>query len=555
MSSKVYQSIGEYFLEKGHIDEQKLADALSIHKKTGKKTGLVLREKGYINDQALYHYLEGQLGVRFKHEIEESFKAELLQVFKPDYCRKKNIAPVIEPSGALVVYISEPSNTGLINELTFMAGRDVRIDFATESAISDYLNRSGIAQKPAPDTTGPADKTSRESQDVSSPVITYVASIISTAIEKRASDIHLEVFEKECRLKYRVDGVLRKAEDPEKKLYPAIISRVKILADLDISEKRLPQDGKIAFPFEGRLIDIRVSIIPTVHGENAVLRVLDKGKTLLTLETVGFPKDMIQIIKKEASRPHGMILVTGPTGSGKTTSLYSVLEFIRNSFENKILTIEDPVEYQMAGISQVQVHADIGLTFAAGLRSFLRHDPDVIMVGEIRDRDTADIAVRASLTGHLVLSTVHTNDASSTITRFLDMGIPAYLLTSTINIIIAQRLVRKICPACRTARSLNETEINDYKLSPYFKAGDSIYSGKGCESCGNSGYLGRTPVYEWLQVSDSIKKAVLNGASSFDIKEIAIKEKMPVLKSSGLKLVKDGVTTLDEIERILSLGE
>jgi len=548
-------------MDKGIVDKRILDEAMAIQLKSGKKLGKILLEKGYLDENTLYSFLEDQLGVPFKISIDFDVKPEIFNLIPLRYCKNKAIAPVGITSKSIKVFISEPTNTAMINEISFMTGRVVEIDYATESAIIEYLNKfSPSSGKTYTQSAGAVDledeiKDKGEVSEDDSPVVRFVAETIRNGIERNVSDIHFEAYDKHSVLRYRIDGVLQKIDDIDKRMYPAIISRIKILAELDISEKRLPQDGRIMMKYEDRKIDIRVSIIPTAFGENAVLRILDKGKKVLTLSDLGLTEELVNTIEKESKKPYGMVLVTGPTGSGKTTTLYAVLQYVLSFGNNKILTIEDPIEYQIEGISQVQVHDDIGLTFAEGLRSFLRHDPDVIMVGEIRDRETAEIAVRSAMTGHLVLSTVHTNDSASSITRFIDMGIPAYFLTSTINAIIAQRLVRKICPKCKEEKALKKSDIESLGIDDYFKAGDKVYYGKGCKACGKTGYSGRTPIFELLRMTDTIKRAVIEGKTSFEIKEIAKRDGMLLLRDFGFYIVKKGITTLDEIEKVVALGD
>jgi type IV pilus assembly protein PilB len=561
MASVFKKSLGELLMDKGIVDKRILDEAMAIQLKSGKKLGKILLEKGYLDENTLYSFLEDQLGVPFKISIDFDVKPEIFNLIPLRYCKNKAIAPVGITSKSIKVFISEPTNTAMINEISFMTGRVVEIDYATESAIIEYLNKfSPSSGKTYTQSAGAVDledeiKDKGEVSEDDSPVVRFVAETIRNGIERNVSDIHFEAYDKHSVLRYRIDGVLQKIDDIDKRMYPAIISRIKILAELDISEKRLPQDGRIMMKYEDRKIDIRVSIIPTAFGENAVLRILDKGKKVLTLSDLGLTEELVNTIEKESKKPYGMVLVTGPTGSGKTTTLYAVLQYVLSFGNNKILTIEDPIEYQIEGISQVQVHDDIGLTFAEGLRSFLRHDPDVIMVGEIRDRETAEIAVRSAMTGHLVLSTVHTNDSASSITRFIDMGIPAYFLTSTINAIIAQRLVRKICPKCKEEKALKKSDIESLGIDDYFKAGDKVYYGKGCKACGKTGYSGRTPIFELLRMTDTIKRAVIEGKTSFEIKEIAKRDGMLLLRDFGFYIVKKGITTLDEIEKVVALGD
>ncbi len=536
MAEEYGKKIGMLLLENGLINKEELDNAVKIHNETGKKLGKVLLEKGCLDEAGLYSMLEKQFGIHFIKKIETEPKSDYFIMIPYDYCKNKLIAPVGADTKNIKILISEPTNTSVSNEISFMTGKTVETGYATESAIRSYLKKYKTSQA---GQLNISQQDNIENKDFlsgeDSTAVKFVDKTIRKAIEENASDIHFEVYKNKAVLRFRIDGKLHTISGPDIKMYPAVISRIKILSELDISEKRLPQDGKTAFFFENRNIDIRVSIIPAIYGENAVLRILDKEKSVLTLEAIGLSQDNIEFIKKEVRKPQGLFLVTGPTGSGKTTTLYAILQYIKQ-FDNKILTIEDPVEYQMDGISQVQVHSEIGLTFSSGLRSFLRHDPDIIMVGEIRDKETAEIAIRAALTGHLVLSTIHTNNSAGTITRFIDMDIPAYLLTATIHVIAAQRLVRKICPHCRT-------EI------------DSGYIGKGCINCGKTGYSGRTALFEIMKMSKGIKKAVSEGLSSYEIEEIAKKEGMLTLKESGMSLVKDGTTSLEEIEKVLSFGE
>jgi general secretion pathway protein E len=381
------------------------------------------------------------------------------------------------------------------------------------------------------------------------PVIRLVNLIISRAIERRASDIHFEPFEDHFRIRYRIDGVLHDVESPPKRLQAAIISRVKIMAKLNIAERRLPQDGRIMLRVKGKEIDFRVSSVPTIHGESTVLRILDKSSIVLDIEVLGFPEDTLEEFQGLIQSPHGIILVTGPTGSGKTTTLYCALQKI-NSPEKKIITVEDPVEYQLPGVNQIQVKPAIGLTFANALRSIVRQDPDVILIGEIRDAETAEIAIHSALTGHLVLSTLHTNDAPSAITRLIDMGMEDYLLSSTIIGILAQRLVRVACPCCPEPCSPDPAIMKEINLVGVGLESSKIHEVRGCEKCSNTGYLGRTGIYEFLKISEEIQKLILEKKDSNIIKEAARKKGMRTLREEGWLKVIQGVTTVSEILRV-----
>jgi general secretion pathway protein E len=381
------------------------------------------------------------------------------------------------------------------------------------------------------------------------PVIRLVNLIITRAIEMRASDIHFEPFEDQFRVRYRIDGVLHDVESPPKRFQAAIVSRVKIMAKLNIAERRLPQDGRIMLRVKGQEIDFRVASIPTIHGESVVLRILEKSSILLDIEKLGFPEDTLAEFKGLIQSPHGIILVTGPTGSGKTTTLYCVLQKI-NAPDKKIITVEDPVEYQLKGINQIQVKPSIGLTFANALRSIVRQDPDVILIGEIRDSETAEIAIHSALTGHLVLSTLHTNDAPSAVTRLIDMGMEDYLLSSTIIGILAQRLVRIACPFCQIPYSPDPAILREMKLDEQALSRLSIREVKGCEKCSHTGYWGRAGIFEFLPVTDQIQRLILEKRDANIIKEVARKSGMRTLREDGWMKVKQGVTTISEVLRV-----
>jgi type IV pilus assembly protein PilB len=381
------------------------------------------------------------------------------------------------------------------------------------------------------------------------PVIKLVNLMLVQAIKDRASDIHIEPFEKQLRLRYRVDGVLYDSTAPPKALQSAIASRIKIMSNLDIAERRLPQDGRFRIKLAGREVDLRVSVLPTVHGEKIVMRVLDKGTLNLNLDSLGLPPEDLQKFKNAIDAPHGMILMTGPTGSGKTSTLYAVLTQLNTSDVN-IVTVEDPVEYQMLGVNQVQVRSEIGLTFAGGLRSILRQDPDIVMVGEIRDSETADIAVKAALTGHLVLSTLHTNDAPGAIARMVDMGIEPFLLSSSVLMVCAQRLVRKICPHCKEELKVPEDVIKRLGLNQVDVTSTTFYQGRGCSRCKDTGFLGRMAILEVLPITDAMREQILHTTSSKAIKDLALKEGLKTLRMAGLDKAKAGLTSLDEVLRV-----
>jgi len=439
-------------------------------------------------------------------------------------------------------------------EIRPLAGEEPEIMFTIEQfygAGSTQMEKIIEDMESIPEYHGEDEENVDHLRDMASegPVIRLVNLIITRAIELRASDIHFEPFEEQFRVRYRVDGVLHDVESPPKRLQAAIVSRVKIMAKLNIAERRLPQDGRIMLRVKGKEIDFRVSSIPTIYGESIVLRILDKSSIVLDIEKLGFPPDTMEGFTELIQRPHGIILVTGPTGSGKTTTLYCALQKI-NSPDKKIITVEDPVEYQLRGINQIQVKASIGLTFANSLRSIVRQDPDVILIGEIRDAETAEIAIHSALTGHLVLSTLHTNDAPSAITRLIDMGMEDYLLSSTIIGILAQRLVRVACPDCRQPYSPNPMVLKEMKLDGEDLSHANIIDVKGCESCSHTGYWGRMGIFEFLKMTDDVQKLILGKKDANIIKEAARKEGMRTLREDGWLKVKQGMTTVSEVLRV-----
>lgn len=549
-------ALGDTLVEMGIITRDELASYLHKQKLSNKKLGEILIEEGKITEEQLYEILSTEFNIKFDNYIPlpSPEKAQILFSLIPiEFCKRRKVAPVDYRGDFVTVVVDNPSDFDLISEIRFITGKHVETRFATTSAINTYLSDvqhllSGQVVEKRPEVK----EVSREKREVAKgerdevKVVTLVNKLISEGIERRASDIHLEVYEDKTVLMYRIDGRLYKFEGPPIQLYPAVVSRIKIMSNLDISERRLPQDGSIKFSYAGREVDIRVSVIPGIYGENVVMRILSKDTTIISdLSAIGMNEIEAKMFKEALERPNGMILVTGPTGSGKTTTLYAGIVYIKR-FEKKIITAEDPVEYQIDGVEQVQVNPEIGFTFAHALRAFLRHDPDVIMVGEIRDTETAEIAIRSALTGHLVLSTLHTNDAPSSVTRLIDMGIPPYLVASTLTLVIAQRLVRKLCDNCKQEKKIKVSEL-DPSLRVYFREEDTIFLPQGCSKCSKTGFSGRIPIFEILKVDEKIKDAILRNPSSFELREIAIKSGMKTLRDSGMEKVKKGITTIEEV--------
>jgi type II secretory ATPase GspE/PulE/Tfp pilus assembly ATPase PilB-like protein len=501
--------------------------------------------------------------VRIDHELFHSIPVDLMFRY--------NFVPIQGSNGSLEIALADPRNLSLIDELSVLLGKKLRVKVATLSQIADLLKKTEQSQRVLeevtegftldvvgdeenPDETLSIDRLTSGESDIA-PVIKLVDTTIFNALERRASDIHIETRDQEVAIKYRIDGVLHYAMPPiAKDWHSTIISRIKVMSELDIAERRIPQDGRFRVRYKNRLIDFRVSIMPTVYGEDSVLRVLDKESMSekfanLSLEVVGFSQGDLSKFRRYIKEPYGMVLVTGPTGSGKTTTLYAALSEIKND-EDKIVTIEDPVEYQLRGITQIPVNEKKGLTFARGLRSILRHDPDKIMVGEIRDQETAQIAINAALTGHLVFTTVHANNVFDVLGRFLNMGVEPYNFVSALNCILAQRLVRVICPHCKSPVEYPEEYLNESGLNPGIWRHETFYEGRGCFECGGTGFRGRNAISELLDLSEPIRDLILEKRPSSEIRRQARQEGMTSLRESALEKVKEGSTTLREINKV-----
>jgi type IV pilus assembly protein PilB len=489
---------------------------------------------------------------------------EILRLVPAAIARKHEVIPIGRSAGALTLAMVDPTNLSAVDDVAFRTGMRVCPVISLPSRIREAIEasydggRAGLASalSDAEAEAGSGDGEARERLDPNElrasaehvPVVRLVTMILLEAVQRGASDIHLEPGEHAFHVRYRVDGVLQDVMNPGKRLEPAVVSRIKIMANLDIAERRLPQDGRIKFRDAGREIDFRVSIIPSLFGESVVLRLLDKSSLRLDLTQLGFDGWSLEQFEKAVHSPHGMILVTGPTGSGKSTTIYSALQTV-NSPDIHILTLEDPVEYNLPRVNQVQVKEEIGLTFASALRSFLRHDPDVILVGEMRDLETAQIATRAALTGHLVLSTLHTNDAASTVARLLDMGIPPFLLSSSLRLVVAQRLIRKICEECKAPHDIDEASFAPYM--PMRGTGRvTVFRGRGCPACAQTGLKGRIAIYEVLPVTKEIKELIAHGAPPAEICKVGRDQGMRTLREAGLQKVLEGMTTLEEVLRV-----
>jgi len=552
-----------YLVDLKKIPGENLEQILSAD---GPVEGMSLEERlvgsGLLTDAELRSNLEEFYGVPLATRDDLPREPVLINHLSVQFMKEAKFVPLRLEERELTVVMSNPLDFYTIDAIRLatnfdvraFAGREVDILWAIEQYYgSGFTSMEKIIEdiNSIPEYRGEDEENVDHLRDMASegPVIRLVNLIISRAIETRASDIHFEPFEDQFRVRYRIDGVLHDVESPPKRLQAAIVSRVKIMAKLNIAERRLPQDGRIMLRVKGKEIDFRVSSVPTIHGESIVLRILDKSSIVLDVEKLGFPADTLDGFNRLVARPHGIILVTGPTGSGKTTTLYCALQKI-NSTDKKIITVEDPVEYQLKGVNQIQVKPMIGLTFANALRSIVRQDPDVILIGEIRDGETAEIAIQSALTGHLVLSTLHTNDSPSAITRLIDMGMEDYLLSSTIIGILAQRLVRVACPYCREPYSPDPAILREMKVDGVHSGEVNIFDVKGCEKCSNTGFWGREGIFEFLEVTDHIQKLILERRDSNVIKEAARKQGMRTLREDGWLKVRKGQTTISEVLRV-----
>lgn len=559
--------LGEMLVERGIINYNQLNEALSIQKKRGDRLACILVELGILTESGIADFLSLELGIgRVKKGELDKIDLAVKNIIPENIIRRELVLPVKKHDNTLVVAMVDPLNVIAIDEISSRTNYFIKTIVGTESEIKNAIEKNygklismdDLVKKMKPEEVEVIkEEVVIQEEDLSKiikagtapSIVDLVNYILVDAIRSRASDIHIEPGEKSIRLRYRIDGILYTVPSPPKQFQNAIVSRIKIMAGMDIAEHRLPQDGRFKVRYEKRDIDFRVSVIPTTYGEKAVLRILDATTLCLELEELGFEAKVLPIYKKYIKAPHGIILVTGPTGCGKSTTLYSTLRTI-NSEDKNIITIEDPIEYLLPGINQVQVRSDIGLDFVDGLRSFLRQDPDIIMVGEIRDREAAEVAINAALTGHLVLSTLHTNDAAGAVTRLLNMGIEPFLISSTILLSIAQRLVRKICPECKESYEASTQTLRSVGIKIEGEKKFSLYRGRGCDKCNNIGYKGRTGIYEVMVINDFIRQLILDREPAHIIKEEAEKMGMITLKEAALRKTIRGIITLEEMLRL-----
>jgi len=558
------EPIGEILSDGNSITREQLQRGLSHQRETGKRLGETLVEIGYASEEDVAKALAKQYSLPYLSLASLSITpVPIRDRVSSKYLREHKVFPIEVKDAVLTVAMSDLTDPYTLDDLRLSTGLAITVCIAAEREIVEAIDQYyGDGQttiekivKGYSEEEGGGTGEDREDVDhlrdlaSEAPVIQLVNLLITRAIEARASDIHIEPFEDTLRIRYRVDGVLLDQESPPKRLQRAVISRVKIMAKMNIAERRLPQDGRIRLQILGKDLDLRVSTVPTLHGESVVMRILDRSSLLLSLGDMGMPEDVRVQLQRLIRKPHGMILVTGPTGSGKTTTLYTALSEI-NSADKKIITIEDPVEYQLQGVNQIHVKSKIGLTFASGLRSIVRQDPDVIMVGEIRDAETADIAIHSALTGHLVFSTLHTNDAPGAITRLLDMGIENYLVSSVLIAVLAQRLVRVICPECREPYQLDAAAVRKMGIKIEVEGALQVFRGKGCAACNYTGYHGRSGIYEFLVINEEIQRLILAKADSNTIRQKALASGMKTLWEDGWRKVEEGVTTLEDLLRV-----
>ena len=557
--------IGELLVREKVLSIQQLQQAQDEAKRTGKRLGATLARLGYVNDQALTQFVAKQYSLPSVNLAELEIDQAVLKLVPREICEKHQVIPIKRNGPTLIVAMADPSNIYAIDELKFLTQYNIEPVVASEAGVESALSRyydkgpdldqmiGELGDVDNIDYAAVSDENVNvvdlENQAGEAPVVKLCNAILMSAIKKKASDIHVEPYEKSFRVRFRLDGILQEEMRPPLKLRNAITSRLKIMAQLDIAERRLPQDGRIKLKIGGnREMDFRVSVLPTLYGEKIVMRLLDKSNLQLDMTKLGFDQRPLEDFKEAIKKPYGMVLVTGPTGSGKTTTLYSALSEL-NTVDRNISTAEDPVEFNLHGINQVQMHDDIGLNFSTALRAFLRQDPNIIMVGEIRDFETAEIGVKAALTGHLVLSTLHTNDAPSTVSRLLNMGIEPFLVTASVNLVLAQRLSRRICADCKQPAEKFPEALAKMGMTEEQIRTAKIMKGRGCGNCNNTGYKGRVALYEVMPFTDPLKDLVLQGASATDIKAEMIRQGVQSLRMAGIQKILEGVTTPEEVLR------
>src|ERR671919_543371 len=554
------KSLGDILVEEGLLSRDQLDKAEEEQQRVGKSLGRVLVDMGLVKEADLVSALARQVGLEFVDLTEAQIDAAAASLLPEQVSRRYRALPIGFDGTRLIVAMSDPANVFALDDIRTITGMEIKPVVATASDVEGAIRRYGQFEQSVEDiATEASSAATDDAQDLESmpaaveeaPIVKLVNLLITQAVTDRASDIHIEPMEKDIRIRYRIDGVLHEVMRSPKNIQNGLISRLKVMADINIAERRVPQDGRVGLVVGGKAVDLRVATLPTVYGEKIVIRILDKTSALLKLEQLGFQEGSYDNYEEGFRKPYGTVLVTGPTGSGKSTTLYATLNII-NGVDRNIITIEDPVEYRLSGVNQIQVNNKAGLSFASALRSILRADPDVILVGEIRDRETALIAMEAALTGHLVLSTLHTNDAASSITRLIEMGVEPYLVASALDCIVAQRLARQLCPRCKQPYKPTEAELLTAGFSEDRLASiDELYRPEGCPNCGKTGYRGRIALYEVMPVTEEIEQLAVERRSSEDMRRLAIEQGMITLREDGLEKVAMGMTSFEEIFRVV----
>jgi len=553
------KQLGQILLEQGLITREQLDRALEEHRNSPRSLGRVLIDMKLIKEQDLVAALAEQVGLEFVDLAEYPVDPAATTLLPEALARRYRAIPIGERDGKLLVAMSDPANVYALDDIRTITNRDVQPVVATASDIEQAIQKfaqmgeqvEALASEAASALEGEVDADQMDAALEDAPIVKLVNAIMTQAVGDRASDVHIEPMEKEVRVRFRVDGVLHEKMRCPKNIQGGLISRLKVMADINIAEKRVPQDGRIGMRVGGRQLDLRVATLPTVHGEKVVIRILDKSQALIQLQDLGFQEEALKRYEQAFRKPYGAILVTGPTGSGKSTTLYATLNILNDS-ERNIITVEDPVEYRIAGVNQIQVNPKAGLNFASALRTILRADPDIVMIGEIRDRETAMIAVEAALTGHLVLSTLHTNDAPSAVTRLTEMQVETFLVASAIDCVVAQRLARKLCERCREPYRPEPAELQEAGYPEYQWAEiQQLHRAVGCSACSNTGYRGRMGLYEVMPMSEELERLTVERASSDQMRAVAIEQGMLTLKDDGLMKARQGLTSIEEVARVV----
>jgi len=554
--------LGSLLVETGLITNDQLAEALATQASTGRPIGRVLIDQGLISESDLVRALAKQVGLEFVDLTERAIDATVASLIPEGLARRYQALPISWDDDVLVVAMADPSNVLAVDDIRALTGAQVRCVVATSAQIRETIDRfhrldsevDDLASQAADELTDKDELANVSAVVEDAPIVKFVNLLITQAVADRASDIHVEPAERDLRIRFRIDGVLHEVMRSPKAIQAGVISRLKVMSDINIAERRIPQDGRMSLTVGGKPIDLRVATLPTVHGEKVVMRILDKNQALLSLEDQGFLPDTLERYERSFRKPYGTVLVTGPTGSGKSTTLYATLNVL-NEVQRNIITIEDPVEYRLAGINQIQVNPKAGLTFASALRSILRADPDVLLVGEIRDRETAIIGIEAALTGHLVLTTLHTNDAASTPMRLLEMGVEPFLVTSALDVVLAQRLARRLCDRCKEPYQPSEEELLSARWAmETIDIGDwpTLHRAVGCSACGRTGYRGRFALHEVMPISEEIERLIIERRSVEDLSKVAQMEGMIPLRQDGLRKAAMGMTSIEEIFRVVT---